>query len=74
MVHWLDFFKINEGNDHKPYQCHASGHACGPDLLEFIEQVDPKTVVPIHTEKPHLFGSDKWRTIEPGYGVAITLD
>jgi len=73
MVHWLDFFKINEENDHKPYQCHASGHACGPDLLEFIEQVAPKSVIPIHTEKPNLFESDKWRTIEPGYGVAITL-
>lgn len=73
MVHWLDFFKINEENEHKPYQCHASGHACGPDLLEFIEHIDPKIVIPIHTERPDLFESNKWTTKKPEYGVRITL-
>jgi len=31
---------------------HASGHAPGPKLLEFVETVRPKTLIPIHTEHP----------------------
>lgn len=70
--HWLDFFKINEENDHKPYQCHASGHACGPDILKFIEDVKPKKIVPIHTEKPKKFLGVDTEVIIPQYGVEIS--
>ncbi len=31
---------------------HASGHAPGPKLVEFVETVRPKTLIPIHTEHP----------------------
>jgi len=34
---------------------HASGHASGPRLLNIISEISPKTVIPIHTEKPLLY-------------------
>lgn len=34
---------------------HCSGHATPEELLEMIEKIDPKTVVPIHTESPEFF-------------------
>lgn len=34
---------------------HASGHAIGPELLHLIEQIRPRTLIPIHTEKPEYF-------------------
>ncbi|MBM3133606.1 MAG: exonuclease, partial [Chloroflexi bacterium] len=34
---------------------HSSGHACGPDLLDLIRRINPKTLIPIHTEDPGYF-------------------
>ena len=39
--------------DEKGY--HSSGHACGKDLLDMIRRVNPKILIPIHTEDPHYF-------------------
>ncbi len=41
---------------------HASGHACGPDLLEIAQQIRPDVLIPVHSEHPgfyidHLGGS-----------------
>jgi ribonuclease J len=71
--HWLKHFEINPDHDYKPYQFHASGHACGPDLLEFIERVNPKNVIPIHTEKPHAFKKLAMKVIIPEYEKKITI-
>ncbi|HLF22346.1 MAG TPA: MBL fold metallo-hydrolase RNA specificity domain-containing protein, partial [Burkholderiales bacterium] len=37
------------------HQIHASGHANGRDLVEMIRTIQPKLVVPIHTEHAELF-------------------
>src|SRR3990172_7380997 len=34
---------------------HASGHASADDIMEFVRQIKPQTVVPIHTENPSYF-------------------
>ena len=34
---------------------HVSGHASMPELLDLISKVRPKTLMPIHTERPDLF-------------------
>ena len=46
---WLDHFGLTF------HQMHASGHASGPELLEIVRTMSPKTVYPIHTEHPEAF-------------------
>jgi ribonuclease J len=46
---WLDHFGLSF------HQMHASGHASGPELLELVRSVAPRTVYPIHTEHPEAF-------------------
>ena len=41
---------------------HASGHACGPDLLKIACEIKPEILIPVHSESPsfyidHLSGS-----------------
>jgi ribonuclease J len=41
---------------------HASGHACGPDLLDVARGINPEVLIPVHSEHPgfyidHLSGS-----------------
>ena len=48
-VNWLDHFGL------PMYQIHSSGHMMPTELRETIAKVSPKTLVPIHTEQPHLY-------------------
>jgi ribonuclease J len=92
LKHWLDHFEMSvvglpmdeKGNrisvDELPDDeqgLHASGHASGPDLLDMIKQMEPKTMVTIHTEKPEYFIEGLAGTgieiIEPEYGRPIEL-
>jgi ribonuclease J len=34
---------------------HASGHACGADLLEIAREIKPEILIPVHSEKPDFF-------------------
>ena len=65
LINWLRHFGINESNNYEPYQIHASGHACGRELQTFIDQVKPKTLIPIHTTKPKLFRNKAGNIIIP---------
>jgi ribonuclease J len=53
---WLEHFDIN-APEYKPLYVHASGHASRPEIEQFIHDVNPKTVFPVHTEKPEIFDS-----------------
>ena len=46
---WIDHFSLDL------HKIHASGHASGPDLRMFIENVKPKISIPIHTEMAKLY-------------------
>ncbi len=48
-VNWLDHFGL------PMYQIHSSGHMMPTELRETIAQINPKRLVPIHTEQPRLF-------------------
>jgi len=37
------------------HQIHCSGHAKGKDLYEIIRIVDPKMLLPVHTEHPEAY-------------------
>jgi len=49
MNRWLDHFRL------KYHQIHASGHCQSHDLTRIINEIQPKRVMPIHTEHPELF-------------------
>jgi len=34
---------------------HASGHACGSDLLEIARQIRPEILIPVHSEHPDFY-------------------
>jgi ribonuclease J len=49
MMNWLGHFKMNFK------QTHCSGHCCGADIKGMIKTIRPKTLFPIHTERPEMF-------------------
>ncbi|MEW6143157.1 MAG: MBL fold metallo-hydrolase RNA specificity domain-containing protein [Chloroflexota bacterium] len=56
---------------------HASGHACGTDLLNIVWEINPGIVIPIHSEQPHFYadqlaGSDI-RVVLPTPGKLIQI-
>jgi ribonuclease J len=46
---------------------HASGHAGADELVEFVRIVNPRQLIPIHTEVP-----DKWRELLAGTNIKVT--
>lgn len=47
--HWISFFSL------KKHHFHCSGHADGKEIREMIQTINPKELIPIHTEHPELF-------------------
>lgn len=59
---------------------HASGHATQTELLDFIKQVNPKAIIPVHTEQsPHRYEEllrahgVECKVLAPRGGVPIPL-
>jgi ribonuclease J len=63
---WLEYFKIkscglpveSNGDWQIPDDqrgLHASGHACGTDLLRIALQIKPQTLIPVHSEHPDFY-------------------
>jgi ribonuclease J len=55
---------------------HASGHASGADLIDIIETIQPRIVIPVHTTNPKLFTkllSDRVKVIIPEKGETILI-
>ncbi len=49
---WLKYFGLY------PYtQLHCSGHASGYDIQEMTKKINPKKIMPIHTERPTEFSN-----------------
>jgi ribonuclease J len=71
-MNWLDKFGVTyesekDEKSHKYFaRRHVSGHASQPELIELITTLNPKMIIPIHTEKPQLFQS-----LLPGFNVKI---
>jgi ribonuclease J len=59
--------------DLEVHQVHASGHACDDDLRWIIDTVQPRVVVPIHTERPQAFGPYHPDVRPPQLGVRMDL-
>ncbi len=66
--HWLEHFGIKglglpverDGRWEIPDEeggLHASGHACGPDLLDVVRGIGPRYLIPVHSEQPSYYGA-----------------
>jgi ribonuclease J len=64
--HWLKYFQLRafglpvekNGEWEVPEEergLHASGHACGPDLLQIVQAIQPEVLIPVHCEKPEFY-------------------
>ncbi len=62
---WLRKFGVNPP-DFEPRYVHASGHASGPELIDFVKGVRPKMVIPVHTHRPDIFEQEL-----AGTGIAV---
>ncbi|HME18848.1 MAG TPA: MBL fold metallo-hydrolase [Nitrososphaerales archaeon] len=68
---WTDYLGFSY------HQLHASGHAPASGVERLVEMIGPKKVVPVHTERPDLFGSFKghsrWKLSIPEKGKPIPV-
>ena len=48
LTNWIDLFGL------KKYRIHVSGHASHSELLDTIEKIHPKILIPVHTEHPEM--------------------
>ncbi len=64
--HWLEHFglqavglPVQSGGEWEIPEAerglHASGHACGPDLLRVAKEINPENLIPVHCEKPGFY-------------------
>jgi ribonuclease J len=65
-VRWLGLDLIGDPDDSKTTALHASGHACGDELAEFVRMVKPEILIPIHTEHP-----EWWEETLRGSGIEV---
>jgi ribonuclease J len=65
---WLRAFNLN-APDHEPRRTHVSGHLAQEDIQEILETLRPKTLVPIHSERPDLTG-DRYERLCRAQGLA----
>jgi len=85
---WLDRFKFKgfglpvmlNGKPEIPEAergLHASGHACGPDLLEIVRSINPQMLIPVHSQHPEFYQEklveSKINVVLPAEGVALSL-
>ncbi|MBT6604712.1 hypothetical protein HOB36_06460 [Candidatus Bathyarchaeota archaeon] len=70
---WLNLLKLDLHGMESTDKLHASGHASGLEVKETMEKINPKMIIPIHTDKPdHL--KQYFDTITlPKYGSTISL-
>ncbi|MFC2051072.1 MBL fold metallo-hydrolase RNA specificity domain-containing protein [Chloroflexota bacterium] len=56
---------------------HASGHACGPDLLKVARGIKPEILIPVHSEHPDFYTEhlswDEMKVILPAAGGTIEV-
>jgi ribonuclease J len=64
---WIDHFGMNK------FQCHCSGHARSKDLLQIVEDINARTVYPVHTVHPEVYKGAAKDVVEVSEGHAYIL-
>lgn len=54
-------------------QSHASGHATGDEIKEMVKEINPRVLLPIHTEHPEMMNGIVEHTKLVKYGETVTL-
>ena len=54
-------------------QCHTSGHIFADDIVKFVNAINPRRVVPIHTEAPERFQSFFKNTLLLKDGIPLII-
>ena len=86
--HWLEHFQLrafglpvyrNEKWEiaEEEKGLHASGHACGPDLLRVAREIKPEMLIPVHSEKPEFYsdnlGGSGIEIVQPAEGGTLQI-
>ena len=69
LQHWLEHFQLRayglplcrKGIWEIPEEekgLHASGHACGPDLLRIACEIQPEVLIPVHSQTPEFYADN----------------
>jgi len=72
-LEWVDLLRLDMR------MAHSSGHADRESLLRIIDEIDPKAIIPIHTERPYEFqrlkriGDIRCEVILPHVSRSLTL-
>ncbi len=59
LENWVEFFKLHR------YQYHASGHMAEAEIAEMVRTINPKVVIPVHTEHPERFADFGPKVLPP---------
>ena len=59
LQNWISWFGLDF------QQAHASGHASMDEIFQIVRQVSPKTLIPVHTQHPDMFGACGRRMVCP---------
>jgi len=55
------------------HQIHASGHCSQAEMQEMVRTINPKVVIPVHTEHPELFTTFGPKVTQPTYRGSLEL-
>lgn len=64
---WLTAFNIRYHN------ISNAGHATHQDIIDLTEQINPKVIIPIHGNQPHMLKSNKENVYLPTYGEEVVI-
>jgi ribonuclease J len=67
-VRWLGLDLVGDPDDKSSPCLHASGHASGDELADFVRTVHPEILIPIHTEDP-----EWWKETLKGSGIEVRI-
>jgi ribonuclease J len=70
---WLNLFKLKQYGRKPDDGLHASGHASGDELRSMIEEMNPRRIVPVHTEHPETFRAAFSNVVEMPVDRRVTL-
>jgi ribonuclease J len=73
ILNWLNLFDLTLFGLEKEDKLHASGHASGTEVFDMLKKLQPKRVIPIHTENPMKFQESNQNILFVEQGKVIPM-